>query len=338
MALENIHTYLVYPNKGLDEPHAIGGTEVPLNGKVFELIRDIYQNADRDCTIDISFNQGPDGEAVNPCRSLALGYLERPSVEAGRAIGERLSSFTTKRSGLGLLFVARGQEGRERKIILARFPAHSGILAEEGARALTVAFLERVFMRNAKTYKAAVYQDVSVATGFWTGRVIDRQIDSREVEVSQYWVNEFLDSDFRTTSAAGTRRLALAMRGAARKATELVVKREIAAAVTLAGGLAGQTLTASQFAERFGLSERATEQIIKEMPHPGLINERFRFDAQEFARQVPYRSVELDSGAILTADASNFDEVFDQEPVGEGGQTRFSTTGRVVTEKLEKIR
>lgn len=336
MPIQNIHTFLVHPNKGLDEPVAPSGTEVPLEGPVYDLIRGVYAAGDDAHPIDISFNHGPAGEAENACRTLICNYIRTPSVETGRAIAERLGIHTTKRSGLGLLFLARGYEGVQPRIVLARFPANNGILAEQGDRALTVQFLERVFMRSAFAYKAVAYQDTSLDREFWSGKAIDRQINSNELDVSRYWIIDFLESDFRTTSAAGTKRLATAMRNAARKAVDLPVKQEIVAAVTLAQGVNGQTMNTEQFVERFGLSEAAREAIVKEMPYRNLIQEQFRFDAVEFARQVPFRSVQLDSGAILTADARTFDQVFEHENLADG--VRFSTTGRVISDKLEKAK
>jgi putative GTP pyrophosphokinase len=61
---------------------------------------------------------------------------------------------TTHRSGLGLLFLVTGEDDGETKIVVSRFPADSGVLAEEKGKGLTVEFLERIFMKGAKSYKA----------------------------------------------------------------------------------------------------------------------------------------------------------------------------------------
>ena len=338
MPVEAIHTYLVHPNKGVDDPEAIGGANVPLNGKVFSLLRGVYENTDDECTIDISFNRRNDGEAQNDCRTLICSHLDQSTVASGRAIAERLSSFTTRRSGLGLLFLVHGQQGPDKKLVIARFPANSGILAEQGAKALTLSFLERVFMRSAFAYKAVAYQDASIRTGFWAGRAVDRQINSSEIDVSRYWVTDFLASDFRTTSAAGTKRLAVAMRDAGRTAPDLEVRTEIAAAARLATNLNGQMLSAAELGQRFGLSDRAVDAISRQFRHPNLVNEQFRFDAPEFSRQVPLRSVRLDTGAILMADAKDFDEIFEQEPLPGDAGIKFSTIGNIITERLEKAK
>ena len=337
VAIEHIHTYLVHPSKGSETPTQIGGVGVPLNGKLFRMLKDIYTKSDEECTIDISFNQGVDGSQNNPCRDLVTSHIANPTLITGRSLAERLASFTTNRSGLGLMFLILGTEEREHKIVLSRFPAHSAILAEEDKRNLSVAFLEKVFMKSATSYKAVAYQDRSLSAGFWFGRAVDKQINNRELEISNYWIGEFLDSDFRTTSAAGTRRLAIAMRDVARKSPDLEVKTEIAAAVRLGAGLNGQNFTVRQFANRFGLSKRAQDAIVGEFKHSNLVDERFRFDAKEFLRQVPYRTIELDSGAMLTAQSTRFDDVFSREIVDEAEKTiKYSTVGKVMTEKLEK--
>jgi hypothetical protein len=266
-----------------------------------------------------------------------LTYLGGPTLARGRAIASRLQELSDKRTGLGLLFLIAGKEGRDHKLVISRFPTDSAILAEENNQNLTVEFLERVFMKSATSYKAAAYQDASLAAGFWLGKAIDRQINSRTVEISNYWISEFLASDFSLTPAAGTRRLANALRSAARASDDVSVKSEIAAAVTLATGLRGKRLSITDFEEQFGLSPAAREAINSQLRNPDLANERFQFDITEFRTHVAYRSVELDNGGILTAQSADFDDVFQREPVGAvEGEVRFSTVGRVVDETLKK--
>ena len=203
----------------------IGGTTVPLVGRLFNLLNDIYARSDNECDTDIAFNHDAQGRQNNPCRTLITAYLARPTIVNGRAIATRLESVTTNRSGLGLLFLISGTEGLDEKIVISRFPADSAILAEENRRTLTVEFLERVFMKSATAYKAAAYQHASLQHGFWSGRAVDKQINSDVTQLSNYWIFEFLDSDFRTTAAAGTKRLAVALRDAARKSDLIAVKR-----------------------------------------------------------------------------------------------------------------
>ena len=72
---------------------------------------------------------------------------------------------------------------------------------------------------------------------------------------------------------------------------------------------------------------------------PPLVDERFQFDLEEFTKQVAYRSVELDSGGMLTGPSTEFERVFRREVLDEvEQQVRYSAEGRVVSEKLGKTR
>jgi len=339
LAVQHIHTYLVHPGKSSDGTRALGGAAVPLAGKLFDLLSEIYVRAENECDIDIAFNHSSTGAQQNPCRDLFLAYLGGPTLVRGRRIAERLESVTTQRSGLGLLFLIAGTEGLHHKIVVSRFPAHSAISAEEDQQNLNVEFLERVFMRSAYAYKAVLYRDTSLTAGFWLGRAVDKQINSAEQQTSNYWIADFLDSDFRTTSAAGTRRLAVALREAAKKSTDVGVKREIAGAVMLAPGLNGQRLSVSEFGQRLRLSGAAMQAISGEIRGSGTVDERFQFDLDEFNKQIVYRTVELDSGGLLIAEALTFDRVFHREAVdGREDRERFSTEGKVISETLTKSR
>ena len=240
---------------------------------------------------------------------------------------------TDRRSGLGLLFLIVGRDGTESTLLISRFPTDVAIYVDEGTGQLSVEFLERVFMKNKESYKAALYRDSSLQAGFWKGRATDRQLNSRAGEASNYWILDFLASQLTVTSAAGTRRLALAMSRAARKA-DLVVKQEINAAALLARGLAGQTLSVADLFDKYNLSQAARVDIRAELQRPGLSEERFEFSATEFERVHAYRSIELSNGGILTADTSTFDDVFQRMPSDREEVTRFVTEGRIVNERL----
>jgi hypothetical protein len=339
LPIEHIHTYLVYPNKGVEGAPAVVGSEVPHVGEMFALLNGVYEKAEQECTIGIAFTKGDDGAQVNECRTMLVNYANAPSVEGGRALAERLSGVTTRRSGLGLLFLLRGREGLNHKVVLSRFRANNGVVVNEAADMLTVEFIDRVFMKNAHSYKAVVYRHQSLLAGFWDGMAVDKQINSQDLESSDYWVKDFLSSTFLTSSASGTRRLALALKEVSKNAPNVEVKKQVTAAVTLAGGLDGQPFSANEFCNRFGFSDSARAAVVTAIGRDDLAADNFRFDAAEFARQLPYRTVELDSGAMLTAPSAEFDMVFDQETVDEeGDKVRFSTTGTVIGEKLEKNR
>jgi len=335
MPITAVHSYLVHPAKNERVRPAIGGATIAHAGKLFDMLSDIYDEAPAECNIDISFNS-TGGQQQNACRDLILAYITTPNIANGRAIAEKLQSITTNRSGLGLLFLILGKEGNEHRFLVSRFPADSGILAEEDAQHLNVEFLEKVFMKNAHTYKAAIYRGTSLKSHFWDGRAIDKQINDQLMTLSNYWIRDFLDSDFKTTSAAGTKRLAVALRQSLKATNDVSIKDEIASAAKLAPGLQNKTTSLKQFARKFQLSAEATAVLRKQAPTDTVFEEQFTFSRPEFVKHIAFQTIELDNGGMLTAEASHFDDVFQQSPVdGEDGAMRFTTEGRVVDRKLK---
>lgn len=338
MPITAIYSFLVHPSKNEEDPPQIGGTSIRLNGRLYEMLRGVYERASDECKIEIVFTPNEDGDQINPCRDELLAYLFRPDEDNGRTIATRLQEVTTNRSGLGLLFLLAGEHEGLHHLVIARFPADQGIVAEEHAETLSVEFLERVFMKNARAYKSALYQTTSAATGFWDGRAVDRQISGPR-ELSQYWISEFLLSDLRTTGAAGTKRLAAALRTAVNRVVDPTVKAELLSAVQLLRGHDGRRISAIAYARRLGLSDAATGALRSAFSRPDLMEEFFAFDLEEFEKEAPYKLVELDNGAILMGDTYRFDEIFEREQLRVAeNKVRYATEGHVVDERLRKSR
>ncbi|HEX7047423.1 MAG TPA: hypothetical protein VF275_07615 [Gammaproteobacteria bacterium] len=339
MPIEHIHSFLVHPSKAAEEQPRIGGTSVGLAGRLFDMLAGVYQKSEKECNIDISFNANERGEQQNDCRDVFVQYVGHPSLASGRAIAQRLQVITTHRSGLGLLFLMTGIERGYRKLLVSRFPADNGILAEENERSLNVEFLERIFMKSATSYKAALYSGRSLRDDFWDGQAVDKQVNNNLVSISDYWIRDFLLSDFRTTSAAGTKRLALCLRNAVKSATSMEVKEEIASAVKLSRNMAGRSTSIRDFVNHFGLSDDSRALIVSSLKNETLFGERFRFSREEFDKHIAFQSVELDNGGILTAEASKFDQVFQQEAVAENaGEFRFTTEGSIVNRRYKSTK
>ena len=333
MSIHHIHAYLVHPNKRAKRPREARGTDVSLNGRLFDLLDKIYRRSNTECDIDITFRHASDGRQQNECRDLVREYVRHTTLENGRELAERLAENTDRRSGLGLLFLIAGRDGNESTLLISRFPTDVAIYVDEDPDEFSVEFLERVFMKNKESYKAVVYRHSSLQVGFWKGRATDRQLNRRAGEASNYWILDFLASQLTVTPAAGTRRLATAMSRAAKKA-DLAVKQEINAAAILARGLAGQTLSVAELFDRYDLSQEARLGITAELPRPTLSEERFEFSVSEFEEIHAYRSIELSNGGILTAQTSMFDDVFQRMSSDHDEIARFVTEGRIVNERL----
>jgi hypothetical protein len=240
---------------------------------------------------------------------------------------------TDNRPGLGLFFLIIGQDGSTQKIVLSRFPAEQGILAMEKRAALKIEYIKRIFMKNTVYYKAAVYKGTSLDADFWSGYAIDRQLDYNQL--ADYWIRDFLASDFKTTSKTGTRRLALALKNASHSAIPLGVKQELVAAITLAKNMFGRSTSVSKFIQQLQLSDDAKTSIVAELPTQELLDDTFILDRDEFLSNAPMKSIELDVGSILIAPADRFEDVIQRKQIGqEVGRYQFTTEGRIVDERL----
>ena len=332
-----LYSCLVNPGKSTEDPDDVRATTLPPKGKLYEMLRAVYFKADQECKIPIRFVVGTDGTQSNVMRDDILSLLRRPGLPKAKKIARRLRDVTTNKSGLGLLFIMQGRLGRRHKLVVSRFPADEGILAEPTSESLELEFIERIFMKSAKSYKAAAYLGSSFEGDFWDGHAVDRQINEKQDNIADYWIREFLLSDFKTTSKAGTKRVAIALRAAVENAPTDGTKAELVSAAKLSVGLNGKSITADKLIERFGLSAEARELIVDQLPNTQLLDDTFIFDADEFIENAKFRSVELDNGAILTALSTKFDEIFESEILNaKEGDYRFSTTGRVVNQRLRK--
>lgn len=294
----------------------------------------VFEKSDTECKVPIRFVT--DGSQQNEVRDEIRALIKHPTLARGRRLAERLRDVSTGRSGLGLLFLMVGQQGAQNKVVLSRFPADEGVLAERKAGSLQVAFVERIFMKSAKSYKAATYKDKSTDSDFWKGHVVDRQISATQDQVAHYWIQEFLRSDFLTTSKAGSKRLALALKDASKTVDSIHEKQEILAAIALTRNFYGKTVSIRDLSARLNLSLGVRTAIEAQVPNPALLTDTFVLDSEEFQHHAAYASVELDQGAMMTAPADRFDQCFSREVVdGPQERYRFTTEGRIVDERLK---
>ena len=270
MPITNVHSYLVRPAKNAVPQPPVSGTAVPRSGALFEMLGEVFDRAPNECDVQIVFAPDDQGLQNNDARDSIEAYARNPTVALGRGVAERLQRVTTHRSGLGLLFLLKGTDGAGRhSLVISRFPADQGVVALEQAASLSVEFLERVFMKNAKAYKSALYSTDSLAAGFPDGLAVDRQLSGPR-DLSEYWISAFLESELRTTGPAGSRRLAEALRMAVNATSSSDLKQELVSAARLMRGQDGRTRSARTILRRLGMSEEATAAIENAFPRPEL--------------------------------------------------------------------
>lgn len=67
----------------------------------------------------------------------------------------------------------------------------------------------------------------------------------------------------------------------------------------------------------------------------GLFEEQFKFVYTELDKLIALKTVELDNGAFLSAQATAFDDIFIKESASSG-EVEYWTKGQVVNEKVRK--
>lgn len=336
MPVTSLHAFLIHPGKNnLDAP-GISGNALGLEGKLFKLLDGIFSAEPDARDFAVTFNPAPDGTQQNECRDLLIAYYSDPSVQTGLKIAERLQNVTDNRSGMGLLFLIGGTRGLKHRLVVSRFPADQAILAEVDENGLDVEFLEQVFIRRMSAYKALLVEHQNPSAGFWNGVATDRQAGGSAENISNYWITDFLNADFSETPAAGTRRLAEALKKAVKANPSLEVKSEIASAASLAKGIfSGKQVSINSFCDHFGFSKPTRETIVNQLSKPSLAGKLFVFQPNEFADKLPYRTVEMDNGAMLTAPSDEFNKVFEVREA-PNQQVEYATRGRVTDQRMAR--
>lgn len=339
MKVLKAYSFLVHPAKNLEEQPKIGGTEIPIGSDVGVLLSAAFIRAQQDCQVDITFDMAEDGTQHNARRDMVLTLVKDPSISNARVLAGALQEVTTNRSGLGLFFALTGEsDDRKTKMLyLCRFPADNGIVAEETDQQLHVDFLEQVFLKNASSYKAVLYEGTSTTNGFWQGRAVDKQVSKRDLSISGYWIREFLLSDFKTTPELGTKRLATALTTTISASDDIEIKTELTALATIARNFNNKVISIDKLATTLNLSQRSSNALMDTLQRRDLAFTQFIFSAKEFAKHIKFKQIYLSNGAYLTAPPGKFDKVFKQTAVENvPGNICFSTTGKILDEQLRK--
>ncbi len=128
------------------------------------------------------------------------------------------------------------------------------------------------------------------------------------------------------------------MRNAVQNSEDINIKSEISSIAQLVNSLPNQSISISSILSRFNLSDHTKEAIYNELPNHNCAKEKFVFSSSEFERHIHYRSIELDNGGIVVADAQQFSNVFEITENINDGVVAISTKGKIIDEKLRKTK
>lgn len=332
MDIRFIHSVLVPPMRNRDT-QTLMGTDVPMEGELYRLISEVFQNSVRECNIPIAFcsdNQN------NETRNDILALFRNPCVDEAVSLFTRLALVTSGVSGTALCFSIVGQINGNEVLFLARFPASEGLRTQITKDQFQVEVVD-IFLKSSKAYKAALYRDSSLESGFWTGMAVDKQVSEQGKDLSEYWIRDFLQSELLMTSKSGTAMISKTLRKAMDGSKDLQGKQQLINLSTLLPNFDGQHISMGDVCRRLAVPVEVREVLKANLEHPRLFDEVFEFSLDEYSKHSVFRSVYLDQGAILTAASSNFDECFNAEIVNSDENiSRYSTTGKVIDIKVRK--
>ena len=164
MALQHVHSYLIRPSGAAPGLGTVRGMTVPLSGPLYQELSRVFFGSDAECRIDIIFEPTTSGQQTNAAYDLIVQYVQAPSEQSGRLLAEKLQSATPTGAGLGLLFLLMGTDRSDEDIlVISRFPAEGGIIANETSQSMTVDFVERVFRKRSNAYKSVLFKTQSLS-------------------------------------------------------------------------------------------------------------------------------------------------------------------------------
>jgi hypothetical protein len=336
MEVLSVRSFFVHPSKNETKSKKVTSTLVPKGNQVFSMMEALFQKSDKECVINVVLTPTKDGKQKNAFKELLINYSKNQNEFNGLKIAEALQCVTTHKSGLGLLFLLHGSENGKTKLVLSRFAADEGISATETKDKLSVEFVKNIFMKNALTYKSAMFEGSANLTHITGGKAIDKQMNGHGDNIAHYWITHFLQCSLQTTAATGSNRLATRIKDAISFSKNADVKSEIIAAASLLKNVNAQPLSGELFCKQYTLSADAKEIVKKAFKSDVLFTESFIFDATEFEKVLSYKSMELSNGALISANAFLFNDVFIVKRSKNDDSVHVTTFGKIVNENLSK--
>ena len=109
MEIIAVASFLVYPGKKVENHSDVHGTMLSLSDDRLGLLKDVFYNAESDCTTPIHFLHDKDGKQNNPVRDELIDFIK--AVQTGK------QPLVTGEEGLEVLKVAQKIEKLAQKTL-----------------------------------------------------------------------------------------------------------------------------------------------------------------------------------------------------------------------------
>lgn len=169
MPIENIYSFLTYPKNHEKATDTIDGLHIkPDKGKLSKMLSEVFDSIKSRRDVPVTFVAD---DQINPTREQLLTFFATPRLSTALPLARSLQAATPSTAGMGLFFVCLGSDAGTpgKRSVLSRFAADEGVVASKNGGALSVEFVEQVFLKNAHTYKAATYRHEAGKNDAWKG-------------------------------------------------------------------------------------------------------------------------------------------------------------------------
>lgn len=335
MDIINIYGFISPVAKDQDyiEDEKIFGHEITPNNKLFDILKNVFDKAEKECDIQIRFISQTMNQD-NEIRESILTTVNNFSKENCLPLVKSLAYLTDNKTKEGLLFFILGKENDTTRLFIARFPSETGITIQPDNGELNFVVIEEVFLKNSRKYKAVYYDSTD---SYWIGFAVDKQINDSSgkiKEISDYWIKDFLKSELKMNAKRGSSILAKAIRKTIAETSNDNVKTELIGATQLVKNINTRAISINTFFSELNLSEATHNEVLSKIENQNLFNITFPFDSTEFENNCSYLVNILNTGAILMAPTTEFNEVWVQETVADSAELRYSTQGKKIKEKI----
>lgn len=314
----------------------IFGQDITSDTRLFELLSEIFNKAEKECDIQIRFiAQTQDQD--NDVREGIINLTNNFDIDNCRPMVRSLSYLTDNKTKEGLLFFVKAVKDDNSRTFIARFPAEVGITITQANGQKHFDVTEDIFLKNSRRYKAVYYDSKDQ---YWVGYAVDKQVNDSNgkiKEISEYWIKDFLKSELKMNSKRGSRLLAKAIRKTITESDNETIKSELIGITSTIKNMNNRKGSIKTLLGILNLSDDTKSLVMKQIENPSLNNISFNFDIEEFEHNFNYLVNILDNGAIVIGPAKDFGDIWDKEKVAEGVY-KYSTEGHPIKEKISNSR
>ena len=250
----------------------------------------------------VEHRTGASGSQSHDVRTLIMDYEFGSAPRAKSAavrLATRLGESMDARSSFTLLMLAAYADGGTGRLVAWAFPKEKPFHFRVRGSKAKITVLQNAFSRTSSFRKAALYEGRNRQVDFWKGRVIDKQAMSGFGTAADYWISDFLDSEYSMTGQIGTRLLAKSLRLTYDELSDPHEKDQVSGAIVAIHSSQRPRWSMARFANEY-LSGNAKAVFLGKVP-PDTRNTTFSFVAREFDDKLNFRVFKLRDNVMISA-------------------------------------